>query len=485
MAGTAAAAVTALGWGGPSLAARRLAFGAAAVVVRTPDRRRCPPRLRGNRWVATVATAAPTQIAAQPKLLPMRTVFYADHALRRESILREDADWMSSAMSSSTSLVVPIWKGKNLVTKGDRLQAILLQAGKLPVQLAQLRPIFLGLSADNTPLFAVDFEASPGQDQDYSLARQGLTPEELGGNDAQLADLRSAGPQLPFVDAALLAYARGMTEWQRNQDPAVIMRVSSSDYVLLGHQGRWADGQIGETMEMSVVREVSEEANVVVDPDSVRYHSSQPWPFPSSLMVGFTASAVADASSPSTPPPPKPDGKELQDVRWFHKDWLRTALTRRNADFSLLFGRPFSMPAPFSVSRVLIDEWLAEGQPAKDDLFQQLDPFVIDEGIFKYIAVVIKDHLGRERVIVRGSSNAEYHQDILNAFNKERQEFGLISIEVTPLGGGRMDHDADAGELKIYGFSYAFGQADHSIAAKLARKWLPFHTSVTTSDEGY
>ncbi|CAI7924091.1 unnamed protein product, partial [Closterium sp. NIES-54] len=141
-------------------------------------------------------------------------------------------------------------------------------------------------------------------------------------------------------------------------DPAVIMCVSWGDYVLLGRQSRWPQGrysvlagfvEVGEAFEMAVVREVWEEARVHVHPDTVRYHASQPWPFPSSLMVAFTAQALPSgppAIALSQPdygltgeergaalvpwqqlPVVRTDTNELEDARWFHRDFIRALLS--------------------------------------------------------------------------------------------------------------------------------------------------------------
>jgi NAD+ diphosphatase len=96
----------------------------------------------------------------------------------------------------------------------------------------------------------------------------------------------------------------------------------------------------GESLEDAVRREVLEEAGVRLA--TVRYHSSQPWPFPSSLMIAF----VAEAASREV----QVDGDELRDARWFTRDELRDAVTRGTV----------RLPTPFSVARRLVDEWLAE-----------------------------------------------------------------------------------------------------------------------------
>jgi NAD+ diphosphatase len=132
-------------------------------------------------------------------------------------------------------------------------------------------------------------------------------------------------------------------------DPVVIMLVHDGDRALLGRQARWPRGRYsalagfvepGESLEEAVAREVAEEAGVSVG--EIRYRSSQPWPFPASLMVGFHARfAGGDAVASDA---------ELEDVRWFERGELR-AIASGETDLHL--------PPPVAIARRLIDEWLA------------------------------------------------------------------------------------------------------------------------------
>ena len=96
----------------------------------------------------------------------------------------------------------------------------------------------------------------------------------------------------------------------------------------------------GETLEEAVRREVEEESGVVVE--AAEYVASQPWPFPSSLMIGFNALAGEGD--------PRPGDGELQEVRWFERSEVEAAAAGR--------GDIFLSP-PYSISRRLIDGWLA------------------------------------------------------------------------------------------------------------------------------
>ncbi|HEY5317629.1 MAG TPA: NAD(+) diphosphatase, partial [Solirubrobacteraceae bacterium] len=137
-------------------------------------------------------------------------------------------------------------------------------------------------------------------------------------------------------------------------DPVVIMVVAHGDRLLLGRHANWPPRRYsvlagyvapGETLEEAVVREVREESGVeALDP---RYVASQPWPFPSSLMLGFEAHAQGGE-------PTARDG-ELEDVRWFTLGQARAASREQSAELEL--------PGRVSIARALIEHWLA-AQPA-------------------------------------------------------------------------------------------------------------------------
>ena len=199
-----------------------------------------------------------------------------------------------------------------------------------------------------------------------------------------LASLRELGGTLNEFDLGISMHAIALSNWHRahphcskcgaqtestlggsvricvkdqsqhhpRTDSAVIVLVKDhDDRILLGHQPIWPDGRFstfagflepGETFEQCVEREVFEEAGVKVS--QMKYLGSQPWPFPASIMIAF--SAVVD--DPSTA---RADGTEITEVRWFTRDELKSSV----ADGSLL------LPPTISVARKMISMWFGPG----------------------------------------------------------------------------------------------------------------------------
>ena len=274
---------------------------------------------------------------------------------------RKDPDWLSEAANSETSLFVPIW-GDQCLVGGDPLHTVLLERRQIESFVSDNDSfIFLGLFRDQ-PAFA--FAIDGNVEAPFA---------ELG----EFHDLRFLGTALPPDEANLAAHARALVIWHdthmfcgicgssarpeaggnsricanddcRRQlfprvDPAIIVLVSAGDRCLLGRQASWPDGRYstiagfcepGESLEDAVRREVYEETNIHVD--EVRYHSSQPWPFPSSLMLGFIAAATSSDIVLN-------DG-ELEDAQWFTRKELRSGFPK--------------LPFRISIARRLVDYWI-------------------------------------------------------------------------------------------------------------------------------
>lgn len=289
---------------------------------------------------------------------------FAGAFVDRSGERRKDPDWLTRAANDADSRFVPVWNQRCLVA-GDPPATVLLERRKLGATVDEREFIFLGTFRGHPAFaFSVDAVEAPFP--------------ELG----EFRELRYLGTVLPPDEANLVAHARALVLWHASQiycgicgapsraaaggnsricvnpecgreifprvDPAIIVLVSKGERCLLGRQGAWPEGiystiagfvEPGESLEDSVRREVFEETNVRVG--RVRYHSSQPWPFPSSLMLGFFASAETSEISLN-------DG-ELEDARWFTREELRS-------DFPKL-------PFQISIARRLVDHWLDFGEP--------------------------------------------------------------------------------------------------------------------------
>jgi NAD+ diphosphatase len=203
------------------------------------------------------------------------------------------------------------------------------------------------------------------------------------GAVAGRVDLRTAAAQWSPLESTVFAQARAVLHWQRRHrhcgacggalafqrggwqghcggcgldhyprtDPAVIVAVTDGERLLLGRQASWPPRRYstlagfvepGETLEQTVAREVMEESCVRVR--SSRYLASQPWPFPSSLMLGFIAEAEPDAPQAN---------EELEDARWFSRDEVGAALRGETREQGLLLS------PSISISRWLIECWHA------------------------------------------------------------------------------------------------------------------------------
>jgi NAD+ diphosphatase len=278
-------------------------------------------------------------------------IVFSGAALDRAAARRRDPQWLEARR---------VDPGARSVVMSD--DGVVVDNGRLAMEPPAADAVFLGLLGEQ-PVFAHHIGAAD--------------PER-----GHAAGLREAATELPAGEAALAAYAGSLLAWHRRHrfcancgqpteprdagherhcpaceahhfprtDPVVIVRVTDGeDGILLGRQARWPEGRFsllagyvepGETLEEAVRREVLEESGVALD--SVAYVSSQPWPFPSSLMLGF--SAVAERGRPA------PGDDELAEVRWFEREEVERAARGEG---------PLRLAPPYSIARRLIDAWLA------------------------------------------------------------------------------------------------------------------------------
>jgi NAD+ diphosphatase len=301
--------------------------------------------------------------------MPTPTVnVYAGPYVDRASDRRKDPSWLAAALDDASTRFVPVWRSRSLVriatAPGTAPGAVLLTRESF-VEFDPAGAILLG-QFHGHPVFAVELDSPE--------------PPPLA-DAAEFADLRTAGALLPADEAGLLAYARALVYWRHRHrwcgtcgeatapasaghvmrctacgtdyfpriDPAIIVLISDGERALLGRQAAWPPGRYstiagfvepGESLEDAVIREVHEETGArVLD---VAYHSSQPWPFPSSLMIGFLATA-------SGADPVVRHDAELEDARWFTRAEIASGAV--------------GLPPPQSISFRLIAEWYDRAAP--------------------------------------------------------------------------------------------------------------------------
>ena len=287
-------------------------------------------------------------------MTPAPRFAFVEDALERADHLRDQDEALRTLWRNGRVLRVDA-EGRTCVDAQGGLDApIGMTLGEWPAD-----AVFLGLRGDEA-WFALDIgDAASGPESapfETRLPRDGRI------------DLRSAAAHWPAFDATAFAQARAVLHWRRRHrfcgldhyprtDPAVIVAVTDGERLLLGRQASWPARRYstlagfvepGETLEQTVAREVMEESGVRVR--ASRYLGSQPWPFPSSLMLGFVADAEPD-------PPQAAD--ELEDARWFTRDEVGAALRGETKDDGLLLS------PSVSISRWLIEAWHAGAMVAE------------------------------------------------------------------------------------------------------------------------
>jgi NAD+ diphosphatase len=313
-------------------------------------------------------------------------VTFAGGTLDRAAHLRSDAASISALASDERARFLPVWRGRPLVESSELAGLGWLSPGAAVFSDEGGAPIFLGLTADGAPRFARELdrwsgpdvtEAGPGH-SDPTVVPHPDVPETLG-----FADLRAVMHALDPADAGVAAAAKGLLAWHETHrfcarcgsptaiadagwkrvcetcagqhfprtDPVVIMLVTHGDDILLGRSAAWPAGMYsllagfmepGESIEAAVRREVWEEAGVVVG--AVDYLSSQPWPFPASLMIGCHGHALTRDI--------RRDPAELEDARWVSRQGALAGIAGHDPDI-----RPARKG---SIARFLIERWLAD-----------------------------------------------------------------------------------------------------------------------------
>ena len=318
-------------------------------------------------------------------------VTFGGSGLDRAGLLRNDPVKLAQAYGDPAARCLLLWRGKPLVQAPASEQLALV-----PMDHAILKhgpagviekPVFLGLSGDETPLFAMDISDWSAEGLDLSGVGAFVDRSEQQHPDLPegwvFAELRRIMTRLSPHDAELAATAKAVIGWHETHrfcarcgaaseisqggwqrscpacggqhfprtDPVVIMLITFGNSVLMGRSPGWPEGMYsllagfvepGETLEAAVRREVMEEAGVPVG--AVRYLASQPWPFPASLMIGCAGEALS--------PEIRIDPVEIEDAIWVS----RTAMMQAFAG-----EHPELLPArKGAIAHFLLRHWLAD-----------------------------------------------------------------------------------------------------------------------------
>jgi NAD+ diphosphatase len=305
---------------------------------------------------------------------------FSGNPLDRADAMRRDEARLSEAANRPDSRYLLLWN-LNVLTLADPAGPALgwLNQSDITRLDIDVPPVFLGLE-NGSAHFALD------------VSELGDPMHELNlGPPWQFDDARRAAMGLPMAESGILAQARSQVDWHRRHqfcsvcgertrqfkgghvrrcgdcraehfprtDPVAIMLILDGDRCLLGQSaGRLARTGMysalagfidqGESIEEAVRREVREEAGIQVG--AVRYHSSQPWPFPSSLMIGCHGLA---ASTDITIDP-----EEMTDVRFFERAEVADAMTRVLAGVTDPDPEVLKIPGALAIAHHLIRAWL-------------------------------------------------------------------------------------------------------------------------------
>lgn len=413
--------------------------------------------------------------------------------------------------------------------------------------------VFLGMHGTSPPIPV--FTANVSLDlEDSRVQERGL----------EVVDARRYGPKLCAEDASVLATASGLLSWHKNAqfdprsgkeaseivlgghgrhvpgetrvqypriDPAVIVSVEHGDWLLLGRKSSWIPGrysllagfvELAESLEDAACREVREESGVAVSRKSLVYHSSQPWPFPRSLMVGLSGSTQAIEQAPYgfdllnnreaqlaargtglleeelndlraslTLPEIIVDEDEMEDIRWFHSSYLRKQLAGASEEGEK--EPEMRIPGKHAVASSIIHDTLDRLECNRDDkhaldvvssvdLGPQDLPGVGVRREMKYVLLRVATRSNGEytsKLIVRGDPRASYHNHIYTQAKAELRQFDL-----DVLGGGRIVVDDEIRQISVYGYSAAFGAAVHEVSRTILLQTYPLY-GIGVSYEGY
>jgi NAD+ diphosphatase len=298
-----------------------------------------------------------------------RPIAYITNPLVRHSAER-DPEAIANALVNPWTAMVVLAGDLPVLQTGEPGTSLLPATilGRLPAHQEQVflgtlndRPVVATLAAPETAELFQDDPVFAAADL-RSIAVRGLVPAEELGMLAMAKSLLDWHRRHRFcancgapTQPAQAGFRRDCTACSAQHfprtDPVVIMLVTRGEKCLMGRQPRFPEKMYsclagflepGETVEDAVRRETFEEAGIRVG--AVRYLASQPWPFPSNVMIGCIGEALTDDIAF--------DGEELEDARWFTKDDIRRMLDGTHEEFLA--------PAPIAIANHLIREWVKE-----------------------------------------------------------------------------------------------------------------------------
>jgi len=304
---------------------------------------------------------------------PLGKPAFVSHALDRAAHLRLDDDRLIAFESDSRSRAYVVFRDSLVVKRDGEASHALLTIDEALKFGANPGTVFLGLR-DGAAVFGMGISAASAE-------------RLIGRDDVAVSELRGMAMQgaIPADQLSAVAMAKSLVNWHQRHgfcancgvktsmreggwkrqcpsckaehfprtDPVVIMLVTKGDKCLMGRQSRFLTGmysclagfvEAAETIEDAVRREVFEEAGIRCT--DVAYYMTQPWPYPSSLMIGCTAHALNEDIVV--------DRTELEDARWFDREEVRLMLTRKHPD-------GLAGPHPFAIAHHLLGRWVHEG----------------------------------------------------------------------------------------------------------------------------